>query len=77
MPRYFNLFKCGVNILNRIDVTYERVCMATSKYKYYTNMLETLVDYNDRQNFPLYNDMLPRYISTFMVDTEEEEHNII
>ena len=23
LPRYFNIFECGRNILNRIDVTYE------------------------------------------------------
>ena len=26
---YFNIFECGKNILNRIDVTYEQACMAT------------------------------------------------
>ena len=29
--RYFNIFKCGVNILNRLDVAYERACVATTK----------------------------------------------
>ena len=30
---YFNLFECGENILNRIDATCERACMATSREK--------------------------------------------
>ena len=28
---YFNIFECGMNLLNRLDVTYERACMATPK----------------------------------------------
>ena len=31
MPNYynaFNVFKCGRNILDRLDVSYERACMA-------------------------------------------------
>ena len=31
VPRYFNVFECGGNILNRIDVSYERACMDTPK----------------------------------------------
>ena len=30
-PSYFNIYECGKNILNRIDVAHERVCMATTK----------------------------------------------
>ena len=29
VPSYFNIFKCNRNLLNRLDVTYERECMAT------------------------------------------------
>ena len=31
VPSYFNIFECGRNILNIIDVIYERACMATQK----------------------------------------------
>ena len=34
-PIYFNLFKCGKNLLNKLDTTCERVCMATSRDRYY------------------------------------------
>ena len=64
VPSYFNIFECGMNILNRLDVTYERACVATSEDKYYTKLLETLVHYNDHHNVPLYNDKLQREIST-------------
>ena len=33
VPIYFNIFKCGGNLLNRIDVTYEQACMANPKIK--------------------------------------------
>ena len=43
-PIYFNIFKCGKNILNMFDSMCEQVCMATPIDKYYTKMYETLVD---------------------------------
>ena len=42
-PSYSNIYKYGKNILNRLDGVYEQVCMATTKDKYYTKMLEKLV----------------------------------
>ena len=33
LPIYFNIFKCGRNILNRLDMTYEQACMAIQKEK--------------------------------------------
>ena len=51
--------------------------MATPRDKYYTKMLETIVDYNDDQNAPFSNDKRQKAISTVMAETEEEECNII
>ena len=31
VPSYFNIFECGRNLLDRLDVTYERACMDTPK----------------------------------------------
>ena len=64
---YFNVLNCGANILNRLEVTYERACMATIKEKYYTKILETIVDYNDRNNAPLSNEKLRHTVSKVMV----------
>ena len=44
VPSYLNIFECGRKLLNRLDVAYERSFMATTKDKYYTKMLEMLVD---------------------------------
>ena len=75
MPRYFNVLECGGNILNRLDLSYKRVCMATPIYEYYTKMLKTLIDHNDRHNAPLYSEKLQQEVSIVMAETEEEERD--
>ena len=40
---YFNIFECGRNILDHLDVTYQRAFMTTPKDKYYNALLDTLV----------------------------------
>ena len=47
--------------------------MATTKAKYYTKMLETLVNYNDLNNAPFSKDKIWQVVSRFMSETEEEE----
>ena len=54
-PSYFKLFKWGKNFLKNIDATCERACMATLKYNYYTEMCNSLTDYNNHNNTPLFN----------------------
>ena len=55
-PRYFNISECGNNILNKLGATFKRAYMATPREKCYTKMYETLVEYNDRNNAPFYNE---------------------
>ena len=76
-PIYFDIFECGNNLGNRIYVTYEQVCMATPRDKYYEKMLETLVGYNDCNNAPFSNGDIQQAISTVMSETEAEERSII
>ena len=59
--------------MNIIDVLYERACMATPRDEYYTKMLETLIDHNDRHNAPLSSEKLQQAVSKVMAETEEEE----
>ena len=63
LPIYFNIFKCDRSILNRLDVTYEQACIATTKDKYFEKMLETLVNHNDRHNAPFSNEKLQQAVS--------------
>ena len=58
VPKYFNVFKvfeCRNKVLDRLDVSYERACMATQKEEEFTEMLDHLNKYNDRHNqqFPV------------------------
>ena len=55
-PSYFNLFECGKNLLNRLYATCKRSCMETSRDKYYTKRYETLIDYNERNDAPFFNE---------------------
>ena len=56
VPSYFNVFERGRKILNRLDMSYERACVATPRDEYYTKMSETLIDHNDCHNAPLYSE---------------------
>ena len=49
---YFNIYKFGRNILDRLDVTYQRSFMATPKDKYYNTLLDTLVKENNLRGEP-------------------------
>ena len=49
--------------------------MATTKEKYYTNMLYTLVDYNDRNNAPCSNEKLQQEVIKVVAETEEEKRD--
>ena len=41
-PGYFKLFECGKQFFNNMDATYERVCMAYQKGKYWMEMYDTI-----------------------------------
>ena len=75
MPRHFNafnVFKYGRKLLDRLGMSYERECMATSREEYYTKMLDYLLDHNDRHGKPLSSKQLQEAVSRVMVETEEE-----
>ena len=44
---YFNIYNCGRNLLDRLDVTHQQVFMSTPKDKYYNALLDTLVKDNN------------------------------
>ena len=75
VPSYFNKFECGKNILNILDVTYERACMSTQKEEYYRNMLETIIEHNNRHNVPFSKKKLRQSFSTIMVKIKEKERD--
>ena len=66
----FNIFECGRSILDRLDVTYQRVFMATPKDKYYNRLLDTITDDNNHKGKPLSNEKLQQSVSIVMEETE-------
>ena len=49
--------------------------MSITKDKSHTKIFETLVDYNDRKNAPLFNEKIWQAVSRVMAETEEEERD--
>ena len=77
MKSYFNIFECGSNILDRLDVTYQRAFIANPQDKYYTKILDNLVKINNRDSEPLSNEKLRQAVSDVKEETDaEHEHNI-
>ena len=66
MKSYFNIFECGRNLLDRLDVTYEQACMTTPKEKYYMTLFETLVNDNNSNGALLSNEKLRKSIGKVM-----------
>ena len=45
---YFNIFDCGMNLLDQLDVTYQQAFMATSaENEYYKEMMKSLIKANN------------------------------
>ena len=44
---YFNIFECGRNLLDQLDVTYQRAFMATPEDEYYKEMMKSLIKANN------------------------------
>ena len=72
MTSYFNIIECGRNILDRLDVTYQRLIMATPKDKYYNRLTDTLINDNNHKGKPLSNEKLQQAVSIVMGKTEAE-----
>ena len=66
---YFNIYKCGRNLLDRLDVTYQRAFMATPKDKYYNALLDTLVKDNNLRGEPLSNGKIQQAVGKVIEET--------
>ena len=59
----FNIFECGRNTLDRLDVTYQRAFMATpAENDNYKEMLENLIKVNTTEGRPLFNEKLRKSV---------------
>ena len=51
---YFNIFKCGRNLLNPLSVTYKQEFISTpGENDYYKKMLKNLIKVNNNEGGPL------------------------
>ena len=70
MTSYFNIFECGRNILNRLDVTYQQAFVDTPQEKYYNVLLDTIVKDNNFKGAPVTNDKILQAVGKVMEETE-------
>ena len=60
---YFNIFKCGRNLLDQLDITYQREFMATSAQdEYYIEMTKSLIKANIRRDGKICNEKIHRAV---------------
>ena len=58
-----NIYECGRNLLELLDVTYQWAFMATPKGKYYNAFLDNLVKDNNIRGKPLSNQKIQQEVS--------------
>ena len=74
---YFNIFECGRNILDQLDVTYQRAVMATpAEYEYYKEMMKSIIKGNN-EGGKLCNDKIQQAVIDLRAELNVEyESNI-
>ena len=75
---YFNIFECGRNLLDQLDVTYQRASMATSSQdKYYRKMTKIIIKGNIKSDGKICNEKIHRAVIDLISEVDaEHEHNI-
>ena len=83
----FNIFECGRNILDQLDVTYQRAFMASpvregyytspEQERYYDQLAKSLISLNVGRDGTINNDKLNQEITYLKAEAEAgHEHNI-
>ena len=74
---YFNIFECGRNLLDKLEVTYQRAFMATSAQdEYYKEMTKSIIKAN-KEGGKLCNDNIQQAVIDLRVELNlEHERNI-
>ena len=78
MLRSCSKFKCGRNLLDQLDVTYQRAFMATSAQdEYYREMTKILIKPNIGSDEKICNEKIQQAVIDLRADVDlEHEHNI-
>ena len=86
---YFNIFECGRNLLDQLDVTYQRAFMASpsqegyyqpspAQERYYDQLEKSLINSNVRSDRTINNNKLNKEITQLQYEKEaEHERNIL
>ena len=89
MNKLFNIFKCGRNLLDQIDVTYQWAFMASpvqeglyqpspARERYYDQMTESLIEAKVRSDGTINDEELHKEITVLKSEKEaEHERNIL
>ena len=60
---YFNIFECGRNLLDQLDVTYQQAFMASSAQdEYYKEMTKILIKANIRSDVKICNEKIQQAV---------------
>ena len=75
---YFNIFECGINLLDPLDVTYQRAFMETSAQdEYYKEMTKSLIKANIGSDGKICNENIHRVVIDLRAELDlEHERNI-
>ena len=75
---YFNIFECGRNILDQLDVMYQQAFMATSAQdEYYREMTKSLIKANIGRYGKICNEKIHREVIDLRAEVDlEHERNI-
>ena len=86
---YFNIFKCGRNLLDHLEVTYQRAFMSSpvqeghympspARERYYDQLAKILINSNAGSDGNINNDKLNQTITDLKAETEAgHERNIL
>ena len=75
---YFNIIKCGRNLLDQLDVTYQQAFMATSSQdEYYREMKKSLIKANIVSDGKICNEKIHQAVIYLRTEVDaEHERNI-
>ena len=74
MPNYFNafnIFEYRRNILDRLDVSYERAYMVTPKEEHFDDILDQLIKHNRCHGTPMSNKNIQEAVIRVMEDEKK------
>ena len=70
---YFNIFKCGRNLLDQLDVTYQQAFMATpAQDEYYRERTKSLIKANIRRDGKIFNEKIHRAVIDLRAELDLE-----